>query len=88
MLGVTRLQGFPQSGRFGSKLVQGDTTRPELLAIGSVDVAVPELLAKAEMRCEAENEIGVRPCLTGRGDDRLPKLNMRLCGFADLKSGF
>src|SRR5450432_3520131 len=88
MLDVTRLQGFPQSAGFGSKLIQGDTTRPELLAISSVDVAVPELLAKAKARGEAENEIGVRPCLTRRGDDRLPKLNMRLCGFADLKSGF
>src|ERR1700730_9791149 len=88
MLDVTRRQGFPQSGRLGSKLIQGDTARPELLAISSLDVAVPELLAEAKARCEVENEIGVRPCLTRRSDDRLPKLNMRLCGFADLKSGF
>ena len=86
VLGVTRRQRFPQSGRFGSKLIQGNAARAKLISISRIDITVPEMLAKAETRSEVEDEIGVTPCLAGRGNDRLPKLNVRLRIFADLKS--
>ncbi|HWN79512.1 MAG TPA: hypothetical protein VNN81_16870 [Bradyrhizobium sp.] len=86
VLGVTGRQLFPQSGRFGSKLIQGKVARAKLKSVSRIDITVPEMLAKAETHSEAEDEIGVRPCLARRGDDRLPKLNMRLCIFVDLKS--
>ena len=79
-------QRFPQSGRFGSKLIQGNAARAKLISVSRIDITVPEMLAKAETHSEAEDEIGVRPCLAGRGNDRLPKLNVRLCIFVDLKS--
>ena len=86
VLGVTGRQRFPQSGRFGSKLIQGNAARAKLISVGRIDVTVPEMLAKAKTRGEVEDEIGVGPCLARRGNDRLPELNVRLCIFADLKS--
>ena len=58
----------------------------KLLSVSGIDVTVPEMLAKAKTRGEAEDEIGIGPCLAGRRNDRLPKLNVRLCFFADFKS--
>src|ERR1700756_3985395 len=86
MLGVTGRQRFPQSGRFGSKLIQRNAARAELMPVSRIGVTVPEMLAEPETRGETEDEIGVRPRFTRRGNDRLPKLNVRLRSFADLKS--
>ena len=56
------------------------------MSVSRIDITVPEMLAKAETHGEVEDEIGVRPCLARRGNDRLPKLNVRLRIFVDLKS--
>ena len=50
VLGVTGRQRFPQSGRFGSKLIQGNAARTKLLPVSRIDITVPEMLAKAEAR--------------------------------------
>ena len=66
VLHVTGGQRLSQSGRFRSKLIQGNAARTELLPVGGIDIAVPEMLAKAETRGEAEDQIGVGPGLAGR----------------------
>ena len=86
VLGVLRRQRFPQSGRLRSKLFQGDAARTKLLTVSGIDITVPEMLAKAETRGKAEDDIGIGPCLAGRGDDGLPKLNVRLRICADFES--
>jgi len=54
------------------KLLQGDTARTKLLPVGGIDIPVPEMLAEAETRGKAEDDIDIGPCFPGRGDDGLP----------------
>src|SRR6202166_3046335 len=75
-----------QSGRFGLKLIQGDAARSKLMSVSRIDIAVPEMLAKPETHGEVENEIRVGARRASRGNDRLPKLDVRLCILVDLKS--
>src|SRR5436305_6003459 len=86
MLDVLCGQRLRYSGRLRSKLIQRDAARSELLLVSGINVAIPELLAKSETRSEAEDDVGVGPCLAGRGNDRLSKLDARLRCCADLES--
>src|SRR5258707_1614303 len=71
VLDVSRRQRFPYSGGLRSKLLQRNAARTELLPVSGIDITVPEMLAEAETRSKAEDEIGVGPGLVGRGNDRL-----------------
>ena len=69
VFGVTGRQRFLQSGRFGSKLIQGNAARAKLISVSRIDITVPEMLAKAETRSEVENDIGSRT-VPGRAGQR------------------
>jgi len=56
VLDVTGRQRFPQSGRFGSKLIQGNAARAKLISVSRIDITVPKMLTKAELGI-AETEI-------------------------------
>ena len=57
-----------------------------MLAIGRVDVAVPELAAKAEAAGEVEDDAGIRPRLPGRRHDGLAQLDKGLGLGSDLET--
>src|SRR5258708_8308675 len=59
VVGGTGRQLFPQSGGFGSKLIQGNAARAKLISVSRIDITVPEMLAKAETHGEVENDIRV-----------------------------
>ena len=63
-----------------------DAGRGELMAVGGIDVAIPELRAEAEARGEIEDDVGVRARLAGRRHDRRAKLDQRLRLLADLEA--
>jgi hypothetical protein len=83
---VLRRQRFPQSSRLRSKLLQGDAAGTKLLPVSSVDITVPEMLAKTETRSKTQDNIGIGPGLAGWRHDGLPKLNVRLRFCADFES--
>jgi len=56
------------------------------MAVGGIDVAVPELLGKAEADGEVEDDVGIRARLAGRRNDRRAELDQRLCLGADLEA--
>jgi hypothetical protein len=86
VFGVLRRQQLSHAAGLGAKLVQGDAARRELLPIGGLDIAVPELLAKAETRSKAEHDLGVGPRFAGWGDHGRPKLHLRLRLRADFEA--
>jgi len=72
---VARLQRYPQTSGAGAQLIQCDPGGSKLVAIGGIDVAVPELRAKPEAGGEVENDIGVGAGFAGRRDDGWAKLD-------------
>ena len=70
----------------GAELLQRDAGRRELVAIGGVDIAVPELLAQAEPAGEIEDDVGVGAGLAERRDDRPAQLDQRLRLGADVEA--
>ena len=56
------------------------------MAVGGLDVAVPELLGEAEAGGEIEDDVGIRAGFAGWRNHRLAKLDMRLRLQADLEA--
>src|SRR5262245_26466324 len=86
VLGIARSQCDAHAGRLGAELFQAYAAGPKLMAVSGIDVAVPEVFGKTEPCGEAEDEIGVGPCLSRRRHDRLAKLHEGLCLSIDFES--
>ena len=56
------------------------------MAVGGVDVAVPELLGEAEAGGEIEDDFGIGARVAGRRHDRRAKLDQRLRFCADVEA--
>ena len=56
------------------------------MAVGGLDVAVPELLGEAVAGGEIEDDVGIRAGFAGWRNHRLAKLDMRLRLQADLEA--
>src|SRR5215470_17096142 len=86
MLRVNSRQLPTQSGRFGPKLLEGNAAGFKLLAMGGIDIPVPELFTKTEPSGQIKDDLRVGAGLIGGRDDRRPKLNARLCLLTYLES--
>src|ERR1700722_1023395 len=72
--------------RAGPQLLQSDSRRCKLVAVGRIDVAVPEEFSEAEPACEIEYDAGVGTRLAAWRHDRLSKLHPRLCLRSDVET--
>ena len=86
VFGVARPQRHAQAAGGGTQLLKRNAGGAELMAIGGLDVAVPELRAEAEAAGEIEDDIGIGARLAGRRHDRLAELDERLRVRADLEA--
>src|SRR6516164_1492290 len=66
MLGMTGLQDHAYAAKGGAQLLQGDAGRGELMPVGGVDVAIPELLGEAEPDGKIENDFSIGARFAGR----------------------
>jgi hypothetical protein len=85
MFSVTGLQCPPHATGIGAQLLQCNASRGELITVGGVDVAIPELLAKVEPDRKINDDFRVGACFAGRRRRRT-KLDQRLCFLANLKA--
>src|SRR5688500_18264738 len=70
--------GFqPQADSAGGRAeaLERHTARAELVAVGGIDVSVPEMVSQAEPSREVEDDLNVGARLTAWRDERLSKLN-------------
>src|SRR5262245_48838834 len=78
MLCIAGLQGHPHAAWRCAQLFQGDPRGDELVTVGGVDVAVPELRSEAEARGKLEDYVGIWARFARRRNDGLTELNVRL----------
>src|SRR5262245_4306038 len=86
MFGVVYLQRYTHPLCLRTQRLQGDARRRELVAVRSLNIAVPELLRKPKPASEIEDDLGVRPCLSRRRHDSLAELDQRLRFGADVEA--
>src|SRR5215468_1879204 len=86
MLAVLRGECDPDAAWFCLQLFQGHAAGAELLAIGGMDIAVPEVLAQAEPLRQVKDEVDVGSRFARWRHDRLAPLHEGLCLSTDLIS--
>src|SRR5438105_15737972 len=66
--GIFRVAGLQRElypAAVGAQLLKADASRRQLMAVGGVDVAVPELCAEPEPPGEIKDDVGIGACLAG-----------------------
>src|SRR6516165_10709479 len=86
VFGVAGFERQPNSAGVGAQLLEVDAGRRQLMAIGGVDIAIPELRTEAEPLSQIEDDVGVGTRLAARRHDRRTKLDQRLRLRADVKA--
>src|SRR5215471_4637316 len=75
---VFRVTGFerqPNSAGVGAQLLEADAGRRQLVAVGGVDIAIPEQRTEAEPPGQIENDVGVGTRLAARWHNGRTQLN-------------
>ena len=86
VLCVGRRQWHLDAGGLGLQLVERQAARRQLLAVGGLDVTIPEVLEKTEVLRQAEDNLGVRARLANRRHHGVAILHQGLCTHADLEA--
>lgn len=82
--GSAKAESFTFAGTYQEvETAKGDDA---MVAIGGIDLAVPKLCAKTQPTSQVKDDVGVGAGLSRWRDNRLPKLNVRLCVLAYLES--
>src|SRR5262245_18040503 len=88
MPGVAGAERNANPARLGPQLLPGEAAGTELVTIGSIKIALPEMLAKSQALGEIEDDVGIGASLAWRRDHDLAVLHERLRLQADLKANF
>src|SRR6516164_11615812 len=86
VFGVAGFERQPNSTGVGAQLLEADAGRRQLVAVGGIDIAIPELRTEAEPLGQTEDDVGVGTRLAARRHDGRTKLDQRLCLRADVEA--
>src|SRR5215472_7311154 len=86
VFGVTGFERQPNSAVIGAQLLDADAGRGQLVAVGGIDIAIPELRTEAEPLGQTEDDVGVGTRLAARWHDGWTKLDQRLRLRADVEA--
>jgi len=75
MFAVAGLERYPHPGGSSAQLLQTDAARRELMAVGGINGAIPELRTETEPAGEIEDDLGIGTGFAARRHDRRPQLN-------------